>query len=558
MAETPFNICSAAPVDLSTTPNARSGDRIVRSIVTFIEGFGEQINRSGFGLLCFTSAVYFTGAWAQAARKPLWFDELFTYYLSGLPTWSDLRSALRQGADLTPLLFHAITRLSAAMFGRGQCGLRIPEIIGFWTMCCCLFRFTSKRHSRLYAITAMLLPLFTASQYYATEARPYGVVLGFCGLALVCWQAAAERRSPLPVIGLAASIAAAVSCQLYSAFVVLPLGLGELARSWRSRRTDLLTWVALFLGLTPLAILGPGVAENARAYAGNQWATPGLGSGLSAYSDLLQPIGGPVAAVAAAIVLLFLTHQSQKPSGTVGLWIDEHVAIVAFLAFPICQAVSSLTTGYFVSRYSIPVVIGYAAIIPLIMSMVRHKKQLFMSLSLLVLYACFLELNLVKIVRALSGSRTPEFAEIAVSGSESSLPIVVQEPLSFLELLHYSSPAMASRLKYLADPAAARLYTGSDSADRGLLALQKWVPIHVEDPKCFLAANERFLLYWQPGPFGWLLSELSEHGAEMRVLNAQNGGLWVIAVSNPEHSLAAAADTGGTSPQYERGGKNTR
>jgi hypothetical protein len=43
----------------------------------------------------------------------------------------------------------------------------------------------------------MLFPLITNAYPYAYEARPYGLLLGFCGLSLLCWQSAAEGQSRL-------------------------------------------------------------------------------------------------------------------------------------------------------------------------------------------------------------------------------------------------------------------------------------------------------------------------------------------------------------------------
>src|SRR5262245_65490298 len=136
----------------------------------------------------------------------MWNDELFTFYTSRLPKVSDIWGALLTGADQIPPLFHLITRAAFALFGVNSLSVRLPEVLGFWVMSLCLFRFVSKRSSALYGFAAMLVPLITVAYDYAYEARPYGLVLGFCGLALLCWQSAAEGHyRKLPLIGLAVS-----------------------------------------------------------------------------------------------------------------------------------------------------------------------------------------------------------------------------------------------------------------------------------------------------------------------------------------------------------------
>src|SRR6266508_1563014 len=139
-------------------------------------------------------------------------DELYTFYISLLPSHSDIWSALSTGADQIPPFFYMITRASILLFGENHVSIRLPEVLGFWVMSLCLFQFVSKRSSALHGLVAMLFPLVTDAYYYAFEARPYGLVLGFGGTALLCWQAAAEGYyRKLSLMGLALSLAAAIS-----------------------------------------------------------------------------------------------------------------------------------------------------------------------------------------------------------------------------------------------------------------------------------------------------------------------------------------------------------
>src|SRR5262249_42181003 len=141
--------------------------------------------------------------------KPLWHDETFTHYLARLHTPSELWSALRTGADLNPPLYHVLAQVSQALFGENPTALRLPSILGFWVMCVCLFRSVGRWCPPVTAWSALLWPLLTGAYEYAYEARPYGLLLGWTGLAFWFWQSATgQGRRSFALLGLALALGA--------------------------------------------------------------------------------------------------------------------------------------------------------------------------------------------------------------------------------------------------------------------------------------------------------------------------------------------------------------
>jgi uncharacterized membrane protein len=67
-----------------------------------------------------------------ASVRPLWNDELFTYYIGGQATFSDVWGALATGAEQLPPFFFLITRLFTGIAGHSALALRMSEILGFW------------------------------------------------------------------------------------------------------------------------------------------------------------------------------------------------------------------------------------------------------------------------------------------------------------------------------------------------------------------------------------------------------------------------------------------
>jgi hypothetical protein len=80
-------------------------------------------------------------------------------------------------------------------------------------MCVSIFVFLNRRVGPALAAVGMLLPMTVPLAYsYAYEARGYGMALGLCGAAVVCWDLAdATRWRRAALLGLPICLAAAVA-----------------------------------------------------------------------------------------------------------------------------------------------------------------------------------------------------------------------------------------------------------------------------------------------------------------------------------------------------------
>ena len=288
--------------------------RVLQRLDQMAEAFGAQCETRKRSLLCGFSVLYFVTTGLLASWKLMWNDELYSFYTSRLPSTSDIWSALSTGADQIPPLFHMINRASFTVFGVNHLSIRLPEVVGFWVMTLCLFQFVSKRSSPVYGFAAMLFPLVTFAYDYAYEARPYGLVLGFAGLSLLCWQSAAEgSHRKVSLLGLALSLAAAVSSHYYAVLLLFPLALGEVVRSFSRRQLDRPIWIAFGLALTPLILFWPLITQATR-YSVNFWSRPEWESIPGFFYFLLLPIGSPVMAWI-ILLTLFVTPHSDYAAG---------------------------------------------------------------------------------------------------------------------------------------------------------------------------------------------------------------------------------------------------
>jgi hypothetical protein len=481
------------------------------------------------------SVLYGVSTFVLASRKLMWNDELFTLHISRLPDLSQLWSALMTGADQSPPLFYLITHASLSLFGVNHLSMRLPEAVGFWIMSLCLFQFVSRRSSAVYGFMAMLFPLVTTAYDFAYEARPYGLVLGFCALALVCWQSAAEGRyRKASLVGLAASCAAAISTHYYAVLIFFPLALGEVVRSISRRRLDVPIWVGFAVALSPLLLFIP-LIEQARTYSANFWAQPHWGSIGEFYYFLLIP------AIAPLVALLMLSAvrpaadspqrirqgQERPPK----LFLHETVAAFGFIAVPLVAVVLALlVTGAFTYRYALSSVIGFSVLLPLAVGKMLNGRTIIAVALVGALCASFTMLNVRRLQTATSDLESELKAHAFLrTDTNGHWPIVVSDAHTIMRLAYYAPSDVASRLVYLADADSALRHVGQTTVDRGLLALKSVFGVNVQNYRAYIASQERFFVYGPNRNFSWLLFELTatDMRIELRGRNEDSLLFWV-------------------------------
>ena len=474
-------------------------------------------SRPGSLLLLF-SGVYFTGFGLIASKGVISNDELFTLYISRLPRFRDVWAALATGAEQTPPFFYAISRADIHLFGTSGLALRLPELLAFALLCLCLFHLVGRRTSAVYGFLAMLFPFMTTAFNYVSEARTYALVLTFSAFGLLCWIWAVEGRHRVPaLVGLAASLAAAISCHYYAVLNLFPLGLGEVVRSLRRKRIDVGVWMAMGLSLAPLVVFLP-LIQSARKFAPHFWAKPQWLSMAYFYEHfLLTPSAVPLLFIFLAVVAYStlrrpLAEMAETPvRGCIPL--HEIAAAVGFLFIPVVGVVLAKTVvGAFSDRYALPAVIGLSIIVAWGLHNVLAKRRVPAAALGLVLLA-FLAVKEVQTYRRVAADRSLHDATYGFleNYAQGDAPIVISGPMDFAQLTYDAPANLARRLTYLADPRLALQYTGTDDAERGLVEMKSWAGLNVQPFDRFVASRQRCYVYVvdYPDKFAWVV-----HGLE--------------------------------------------
>jgi hypothetical protein len=486
--------------------------------------------------------VFYLGLVLPGALRPFWYDELFTYNVATLPGFRAMWEALTHGADLNPPLFYVVTHAAISLFGPTEFGFRTPAIAGFLVMCCCLYAFVAHRAGACYGFIAMLLPLVTGAIKWAPEARAYGLMLGFCGLALVSWQRAAEAsHRAVPLAGLAISLTAALLTHCFAVLVLMPFALAQLVRDHHGRKIDWPMWVCIVLPLAACFTYLPLLATTQHYDYHYSVFQPGWHSVAEFIDVLFAPALWPVLA-GMAIVAIGASRRPKVDLPPAPLWKTGEVVLAAgFLLVPLLAIVlSRITVGPFMVRYGVSAVIAVAVLFAQAAATLAARSKVVGSAVVLVVVGFAAGGMAMQIGNALWSG--PE--EVLHLDQHAELPLVVSSGLIFYPMSHYATVSQVNRMWFLTDEKIALHVTGSNMFEKGLPALNRLFPMraHLQDYSEFLAAHPRFLLYgYADNKMDWLIPQLRDDGAQLRYLGKRTDQMGLAVLYDVEVPPSALA-----------------
>jgi hypothetical protein len=465
-----------------------------------------KLNWETFAGVGVVSAVYLADVFLKASQKCFWFDELFTVYLCRLPNFQSTWTAVKHGADFNPPLFYLLTRGAQWLFGEGLIATRLPAMLGLWLFSICLFLFVGRRAGVLCASIAGMFPFLTLAQYYAYEARAHGIVLGWCGLALVCWQRNAEGRAKhVWAGGFGLSLTCALLTHVYAVLLLVPFAVIELYNLLRGRgvnwgivgtMTMAFTFVTLFIYL-PLA----------RTYKTAVPPTFFPGSHDLLQRFLVNVIGPAMIVLLLLLLLAVIDGMRRDPRASEAEIIPERevVLAVAFIFIPLVGLIGAkVSHGPFFDRYFLSSIAGYAILFGFASSSRLVSSWAAKALAGFMFFLMFADLgttayfcavNRIMLFEPSTGFRLstmpsePLQIYEAVAMDHSGLDILVLPSLEYLYFFKYAPLSVESRLYY-----------GAPTNDVNLggferLAREAHLDLQVTAFEPFLATHDRFLVY---------------------------------------------------------------
>ena len=522
------------------------------------EAIDNAMRRRAAALFILYSIVFFLWTGFLAHLRLLWFDEFITLYVIRFHSLAELVQKLKTGMELNPPLFHLLTRVSTSLFGESAIALRLPAMIGFWIMTVCTYVFVQRRTSPLFGAVAALFTLATTSYLYAFEARPYGIVLGCCGISMVAWQSATDGRNRrIALLALTASLATAVSCHYYAGLLALPLVAGELVRTESRRRLDIPVWVAMIAGVSSVFIYLPLIRAGFKVHNNEHvWNKPQISFSWESYWTLLGYVCIPFVAALAFLWWKRLQESRGNTPSDTQVPFPEIVASSVLAGLPIIAlAAASSITNMITERYVVSAILGSAILFSFTCWKIGNNRISF-GFGTLLLLIVFFAIGQVRKVESLLALRN-YYSSPALNATLASkdVPIVVKG-LDSMPFQYYAAEEFRSRAVAVVDFERMYRFSSVDTVDRLLVLGQGTFPIKVRDYQGFRRENPHFLIFG--GPVGWIEDAVIAEGGTVRVAYWDKEHPTVIFAADCNRSAAQTSGTqsAANSPEAEDGGAN--
>lgn len=150
-------------------------------------------------------ATLAAGGWAAlflagiigSAKRPFWYDEVFTWTLVSDPSLRHMLWSIRHGVDAPAATYQFLARVWLALTVASPRALRILSGAGFGTGLAVAYLSLRRAFSCRAAAFGTLATLATSSLvlYYSSEARFYGWFFACTALAVAVWARTGEQRS---------------------------------------------------------------------------------------------------------------------------------------------------------------------------------------------------------------------------------------------------------------------------------------------------------------------------------------------------------------------------
>ena len=474
-------------------------------------------------------ALYLLLTITQAATRLLWADEVITVSIArqGL---SGIWHALSAGADPNPPLIHLLVLASTRIFGLNAFAIRLPSIATMLLAIICLWLILRRWLTPSIAALGVLAFMATRGFDYSYDARAYAPLTGFTIAALLCWLKALpanESQQPRSTTSsivnwtplLIIALAAAVSSNYYGILAWIPIAVGEITFTVRTRRFHPAIWAAMAIAAIPIYFYLPLIHHNIAEFTPHAWNRTNISVLPDIYFILVEGIFWPV--LFAALYLAWRTRRAThstapEPKPTALLrrpHAHELAPIAVLLAYPFLGlALSALGGGMISARCVLPVCCGFAIAAALLAARLVHKpRAIAILLAIAVIWVVARQSACFVLLQQQRSAFLQLIADITSAAGPTQSPILIADSNLALPLAWYAPPHIRARLIFPIDFPAIHQYETDDSGEQNLWAGRNGVfPFQIILYTSALAAAHPPLVLARPN--GWLATLLASNG----------------------------------------------
>jgi len=451
---------------------------------------------SGLCLLTFSGYAH--------AKIP-WNDEVVLLTIARLKSLRDIWTALMDAVQTDPPALQTIVHFLFRFCGDHIFLARLPAILGFCLMCASLAILVWRQAPPVYAAATFFLPYATVLRVWSMDARPYGMMMGFSALTLLCWDGFGNLKSAHRTrwrIAFTLSLAATFSTHFYSILLLAPLGAGELTRWILLKKADWATVGCAALALIPYAIWLPILFSGMRVFQVSSRHFHGKVSvenfaNFYSFAIPSMPMAGILFLLLAATLVVGKTTPEAMPVPPPS---DRHRALLAtamtFLVLPAAgYAAGVVATGFFIGYYYMISTFGVILGLPLLLSAITKRSRV-IGFCLLIAIAGH---GLLVTARGLSGflRRDPGYPTLAAMRAlipEPHPDIVVDAPAMFLAMHEANRSDHNDSLLFLYDRQKALKEMGTNTADITYGQLRRYTDARIEPFGPYTDAHRTYYL----------------------------------------------------------------
>jgi len=447
---------------------------------------GQQSNRSSDGqkppgpfdtksvtLFCALLLLFALSSIPSLLWRTLWYDELLQYYVAALPAASQVVDALAHHPPTTdPALSYMLSHFSMELLGPSEMAFRLPSFLGYLIGIAALFWFLRKPFGPLCAAMGIIGLYVGGSIYYASEGRPYGLVMGACGLSLLAWQKYRESSSVRWLALLAVSLACGFNSHYFAVLLGAPILAAEAASYGFNRRADWKVIGTVLISYASCVFWIPfwNAAFEFRPVIGNRIGAFEFAFGV--YPELLSTWYLVLVLVIAASDI-FPGAFRKGDSGENGLPLAEMVAMAVFVLLPFLgYGLAAMGSGLFIPRYVLTTAVGASGMVAALLFRTRTRSRP------VVLYAAFCAMALIVLFHGILHSRSihGDMSRLALRADDllqGPGPVILDDPYLFLPVFHYARPALREKLLCPLDRNVILRRIGSGTMELSLRALSR-------------------------------------------------------------------------------------
>lgn len=462
--------------------------------------------------------------------KPLWHDELYTYYIAQAPSFGKMLEWTRT-IDLNPPLYYIAVRLTFHALHPGPFSVRLPSMIAYFVATLCVYQFVRRRLTAFYGFLGALVLLSSPFNLYSYEARPYALALAFMGILTLGWQRAIEDDRPrswtamffILVGGFGMLLSHVLAAVAYAALL-----LTEVIRFAMRRKPAWILWICLALPLSAcITYLQPIQNHDSGSFPGQFQAS--IVQLLAAYSEIWIGLASFLGLAMIAIVLL--TGKSEYPiikRAQSGFSWPEKILALGFCCVPVVVVLVFMHShsAYF-PRYGMPAIFGVGILVPWFISKwTATSSRAALICSIIFIFGIVTPASIARHLQQAVQPAPPKTSDLTgesaapVNTVLPNLPFVDASGLTFLEMNSRESNAFLSRVYYLTDEHAAIKYANATIFE-GLPNLRGKFPIqaNIIPYEEFIQQHSTFLVLGTYNyPEDWLLRKLLADHATLRFL----------------------------------------